>query len=73
MNAPRDWKYLVGRSCQFDHPGLGKRVSGVITEAVDAGVTAKGAIPDAKVTIRGASGATVEVSLVEQHVQFSTP
>lgn len=73
MSTPRDWKYLIGRSCQFDHPGLGKRVGGVIIEAVDNGLTERGAIPDARVTIRGASGATVTVSLVEQHVQFSTP
>lgn len=63
--APAD---LVGLKCTFDHAG--KRLTGVITAAKDNGLTARGAIPDFLVTVRGQSGATVEVSMVETYMSF---
>jgi hypothetical protein len=64
----RSWSYLIGRTCSFDYAG--KRLVGVITEAKDAGLTERGKIPDATCTIRGASGKSVEVSLVEAYVSL---
>lgn len=59
---------LVGLKCTFDHGG--KRVTGIITAAADNGLTARGQIPDFLVTVRGQSGATVKVSLVETHMSL---
>jgi hypothetical protein len=64
----RLWTHLVGRHVAFD--AQGKRLVGVIAEATDNGFSPVGKIPDAKVTIRGTSGATLTVSLVEANVQL---
>ena len=58
-----------GRACSFDHGGV--RLVGICERATWAGYTVRGAIPDWRLLIRGASGRTVEVSLVEQHVTFN--
>ena len=60
---------LIGRPCSFDHQG--KKLVGTVIEAKDNGVTARGAIPDLLVTIRGQSGATVTVSLVESYMTLT--
>lgn len=62
-------QYLIGRKCSFDYDG--KRLTGIITEAKDNGVTARGQIPDFLVTVRGQSGRTATVSLVEDHLSLT--
>jgi hypothetical protein len=58
----------IGRKCSFDHAG--KRLVGTVEEATFAGWTKRGAIPDWQLKIRGASGKTLTVSLVEAHTSF---
>jgi hypothetical protein len=60
---------LIGLKATFDGPN-GKRLTGIITAAKDNGLTKRGAIPDFLVTVRGESGATLEVSLVESHMSL---
>jgi hypothetical protein len=60
---------FTGRQLSFDHDG--KRLRGYCTEAVYVGRTARGDIPDYRLTIRGQSGASITVSLVESHASFS--
>ena len=60
---------LIGRSCSFDHQG--KKLVGTVIEAKDNGLTLRGAIPDLLVTVRGQSGATLTVSLVESYMKFT--
>ena len=59
---------LVGLKCSFDRDG--KRVVGVVTAAQPADHYGPGKIPDFLVTVRGASGATVTVSMVETYMSF---
>jgi len=69
-SGPSRW---VGRHCSFDYADGGtppRRLVGCVEAAVYAGRTARGAIPDATLTIRGRSGKAVTVSLVEAHVTF---
>lgn len=66
---------LIGRSVSFDHPDapdVGVRLVGVVTAAKDNGKTARGAIPDFLVTVRGASGATKTVSFVETYMRITS-
>ncbi len=71
MTSPRDWSYLIGKTCSFDGPDGKTRLVGVIRAAVDAGFTTRGNIPDAVVDIRGSSGKVMTVSLVESHLQLN--
>jgi hypothetical protein len=60
---------FLGRSIRFDRDG--KRLVGIVTEARYVGRTERGDIPDYELTVRGASGACITVSLVESHASFS--
>ncbi len=71
MSTPRDWSYLIDKTCSFDGPAKGQRLVGLIKAAVDAPPTPTGGIPDAVLTIQGASGRKVTVNLVAQHVQLT--
>lgn len=59
---------LVGLKATFDHNG--KRLTGIVTAAQDNGLTKRGAIPDFLVTVRGESGASLSVSMVESYMSF---
>ena len=56
---------FVGKRVTFDHAG--KRLVGLIEAQVYAGRTVRGAIPDYRLTVRGDSGRTLEISLVESY------
>lgn len=60
---------LVGISCSFDHEG--KRLTGVITEAKPAEPWGKSRIPDFTVSVRGQSGRTLTVSMVESYMTLN--
>lgn len=62
---------LKGQSVRFNHDG--KTLVGVVVDALDNGVTPRGSIPDLLVTVRGGSGRTLTVSLVESHLQLIAP
>lgn len=49
----------------------GKVLVGIIDAARYLGKTERGAIPNYSLTVRGASGKTVEVNLVEQYARIS--
>ena len=59
---------FTGRQLSFDYDG--KRLRGYCTEAVYVGPTERGAIPDYCITVRGQSGNSITVSLVESRAQF---
>lgn len=64
---------FVGRPVSFDdiHGGRAeRRLVGMVDHARYVGRTKRGAIPDYELTVRGASGKTVTVSLVENYVIF---
>lgn len=65
-NHPQEpQRNYVGKRCSFDYDG--KRLAGVIVAQEFAGLTARGAIPDHRLVVRGASGRTLTVSLVESY------
>ena len=64
-DQPKKW---VGKTARFDHAG--QRLVGVVIAQKWAGRTARGAIPDYTLTIRGNSGKTLDVSLVESRASF---
>lgn len=59
---------LIGLKCSFEHNG--KRVTGIITDAKPAEPFGKGRIPDFSVTVRGASGRTLTVSMCESYMSL---
>lgn len=62
---------FLGRTCSFDHANdPAKRLVGIVADARYVGRTTRGNIPDYLLTIRGASGALLEVSLVERRASF---
>lgn len=65
---------FVGRAVSFDHvaePGAtASRLHGVVSAAVYIGRTVRGQLPDYSLTIRGKSGRTLTVSLVESAATF---
>lgn len=70
----------IGKRCSFNsEPGgnLGmaglsaKVLVGIIEAARYIGKTERGQIPNYSLTVRGASGKTVEVNMVEQYAQIS--
>jgi hypothetical protein len=61
----RNW---IGLRCSFDYDG--KRLAGVVTAQEWSGLTVRGAIPDWSLCIRGQSGKTLTVSLVNNYVSF---
>lgn len=67
---PHRW---IGRAISFDDPAGGippRRLVGIVDAARYVGRTKRGAIPDYELTIRGQSGKTVTVSLVESYATF---
>lgn len=58
----------MGRVVRFDHGG--QRLVGTVTAQKWAGRTARGALPDYTLTVRGSSGKTIDVSLVESRASF---
>lgn len=67
-------RQFVGRRISFDGPVgtplAGRRLVGVVERAEYAGRTARGDIPDYTLTVRGASGSLLTVSLVESYATF---
>jgi hypothetical protein len=64
---------FLHRACAFDDPTGGvppRRLVGVVEEARYVGRTARGQIPDYRCTVRGRSGALLEVSMVESYMTF---
>lgn len=65
----------IGRKVSFDRePGnavAGQRLVGIIESATAKGRTERGNIPNYGLTVRGASGKTCEVNLVEQYALIS--
>lgn len=59
---------FVGRVVSFTHDG--KRLLGTIEAASFIGYTQRGAIPDYRLTVRGKTGRSVEVSHVESMANF---
>jgi hypothetical protein len=59
-NQPKKW---IGCTAQFLHQG--QSLVGIVTAQRFTGRTIKGNIPDYALTIRGKSGKTLEISLVE--------
>lgn len=66
--SPEQIRAFVGQPVQFDHQG--KRLSGIVTKAEANGYAEPGHIPDALLTVRGSSGKTLTVSLVESRASF---
>ncbi len=60
-------KDLEQRPCSFIHEG--KELSGMIVEAVENTPYGPGKIPDFLVTVRGASGRKLTVSLVNSYLR----
>lgn len=64
-DQPKKW---VGKRCHFLKDG--KELIGVVTAQKWAGCTARGALPDYTLVVRGQSGRTMEISLVENKASF---
>jgi hypothetical protein len=62
---------FLGRTCSFDYGSPPQRLFGMVESAHYIGRTARGAIPDYSLSLRGASGRLVEVTLVESRAVFS--
>lgn len=66
---------FVGKRISFNGapgtPVAGKRLVGVVEAQRYAGRTARGAIPDYLITVRGSSGGVLEVSLVESYATIT--
>lgn len=66
---------FVGQRISFDGPAgspvAGKRLAGVVEAQSYAGRTARGAIPDYTLIVRGSTGRRLTVSLVESYAIFS--
>ena len=62
---------FVGRPVSFTGDN-GKRYKGIVKAATFAGFTVRGAIPDALLSVQGASGGIVQVSLVESRATFES-
>ena len=58
----------IGRTVRFDHAG--KRLTGRLVAANFIGFSKKGRLPDYKLVIRGASGATMTVSMFETYADI---
>jgi len=59
---------FIGKRCSFEHES--RSLAGVIIAQEYIGRTPRGAIPDYRVTIRGQSGKTLTVSLVESRTSI---
>jgi hypothetical protein len=69
----REW---TGKIVKFDAPKdsplAGKQLTGIVEAQEYAGLTTRGSIPDWKLTVVGASGKRLVVSLVENYCQFES-
>lgn len=65
MTDPDD---LLGLEASFDLNG--RRVVGIITAAEKAAPFGPGKVPDFRVTVRGATGQQVQVSMVETYMSL---
>lgn len=64
---------FVGRPVSFENPAgghSGKRLVGTVEAQRFIGFTTRGSIPDYELTVRGKSGKTVIISLVESYATF---
>lgn len=64
---------FVARAVSFDHAAGGApvaRLVGIVEAQRFAGYTARGHIPDYHLDVRGKSGATLTISLVESYATF---
>lgn len=65
----------IGRKVSFDrelgNPLAGQRLVGLIEDCRYVGSTKRGEIPNYQIMVRGASGKTCEVNLVEQYAFIS--
>ncbi len=65
---------FIGRRVSFigssGSPLAGKNLVGIVEAATYAGKTERGSIPDYALTVRGASGNTTEISLVENYASI---
>ena len=59
---------FVGQFVSFDRDG--KRLVGIVISQTFIGPTARGAIPDYELEVRGGSGAVLKISLVESYASF---
>jgi len=60
---------FVGLRCSFNFDG--RRLVGIVQAQTYIGRTVRGQIPDYRLTIRGESGKTVEISLVESYATLT--
>ena len=69
-SEPSKW---VGRTARFLPLGVahGAQYVGIVTAQQWAGRTAKGNLPDYRLTVRGQSGNTMEISMVENRATFA--
>ncbi len=65
IHDPPPARSFVGRTVSFDLGG--RRVVGRVEAQVYVGLTARGAIPDYSLSVRGSSGRLETVSLVESY------
>lgn len=68
---PSGGSRFIGRQVSFDYGTPPRRLTGVVEQAVYLGTTLRGDIPDYQLTIRGQSGTTLSVSLVESYTQLT--
>lgn len=75
MNHETQAAKWLGKRVSFDGehggPMAGKTLVGLIESARYLGETERGKIPNWSLTVRGASGKTCEVNLVEQYARIS--
>lgn len=65
----------IGKRCSFNSelggPMAGKVLVGIVDAAKYIGKTERGRIPNYSLSVRGQSGKTLEVNLVEQYARIS--
>jgi hypothetical protein len=59
---------LIGSKCSFEHKG--KRLTGIITDAKDNGFAEPGHLADLLITVRGSSGLSLTVSMIDSYMSF---
>lgn len=65
MRTAQDY---LQKPCSFIAPD-GRELAGMIVECVETTPFGPGAIPDYRIVVRGSSGRTMSVSLVESHLK----
>ena len=64
-SRPHQW---LGATARFDHQG--KRLTGTVIHQEFIGLVGPSKIPDYRLTIRGASGAKMTVSMFDTYLNF---